>query len=152
MIVAVDKNLGIGFKNKLLKSIPEDLKRFKQLTNGSVVIMGYNTYLSLPKKPLPNRINIVLFDKKIELDGCVVVNSKEEALSIAKTYNIPIFIIGGGSIYGQFLSETDKLFLTLIDGEFEADTFFPNFYNDFEEINRESHIEQGYTFIDYKRK
>ena len=96
--------------------------------------------------------NIVLFDKKIELDGCVVVNSKEEALLIAKTYNIPIFIIGGGSIYRQFLNETDKLFLTLIDGEFEADTFFPNFYNDFEEINRESHIEQGYTFIDYKRK
>ena len=56
MIVAIDKNLGIGFKNKLLKSIPEDLKRFKRLTTGSVVIMGYNTYLSLPKKPLPNRI------------------------------------------------------------------------------------------------
>ena len=152
IIVAKAKNNIIGKDNQLIWHLPEDLKRFKQLTSGSVVIMGYNTYLSLPKKPLPNRINIVLFDKKIELDGCVVVNSKEEALSIAKTYNIPIFIIGGGSIYKQFLNETDKLFLTLIDGEFEADTFFPNFYNDFEEINRESHIEQGYTFIDYKRK
>ena len=60
MIVAIDKNLGIGFKNKLLKSIPEDLKRFKRLTTGSVVIMGYNTYLSLPKKPLLNRINIIM--------------------------------------------------------------------------------------------
>lgn len=152
MIVAIDKNLGIGFKNKLLKSIPEDLKRFKRLTTGSVVIMGYNTYLSLPKKPLPNRINIVLYDKKIELDGCIVANSKEEALLIAGSYNIPIFIIGGGSIYKQFLNEANKIFLTLIDGKYEADTFFPNFYNDFKEINRESHIEQGYIFIDYERK
>lgn len=152
IIVAIDKNLGIGFKNKLLKSIPEDLKRFKRLTTGSVVIMGYNTYLSLPKKPLPNRINIVLYDKKIKLDGCIVANSKEEALLIASSYNIPIFIIGGGSIYKQFLNEANKIFLTLIDGEYEADTFFPNFYNDFKEINRESHIEQGYAFIDYKRK
>ena len=152
MIVAIDKNLGIGFKNKLLKSIPEDLKRFKRLTTGSVVIMGYNTYLSLPKKPLLNRINIVLYDKKIELDGCIVANSKEEALLIAGSYNIPIFIIGGGSIYKQFLNEANKIFLTLIDGEYEADTFFPNFYNDFKEINRESHIEQGYIFIDYERK
>ena len=149
MIVAIDKNLGIGFKNKLLKSIPEDLKRFKQLTSGSVVIMGYNTYLSLPKKPLPNRINIVLFDKKIELDGCVVVNSKEEALSIAKTYNIPIFIIGGGSIYEQMLPYVDTAYVTYIDFAYQADTRFPNLDENDEWKLVEESEEQTYFDVEY---
>ena len=130
----------VNIHEKTVMKLKSQGKKVRPLFNKQQMNEMFSNMESLP------------MNKKIELDGCIVANSKEEALLIAGSYNIPIFIIGGGSIYKQFLNEANKIFLTLIDGEYEADTFFPNFYNDFKEINRESHIEQGYIFIDYERK
>ncbi len=134
MIVAVDKNRAIGKNNKLLWDIPEDLRRFKQLTTGHTVIMGENTYYSIGR-PLPNRQNIVVtLNQSLELSGCVVVHSIEEALQKAKEVeDTEVFIIGGASIYKQFLSLTERLYLTLVEGEHEADTFFPD-YSEFQKV------------------
>ena len=151
IIAAVGRNLELGKNNDLIWKIPEDLKFFRNITNGHTVVMGRNTFDSLPRM-LPNRKHIVLSSRDDFPSDVEVYKDIKDILIKYKDSDEEIFVIGGGSIYKQFLNETDKLFLTLIDGEFEADTFFPNFYNDFEEINRESHIEQGYTFIDYKRK
>src|SRR5665647_361593 len=99
-IAAVCKNRGIGKNNDLLFKIPEDLKHFKEITKGHAVLMGYNTYLSLGM-PLPDRANIVLSpDKDLSIEGCIVVDSIDEALDEAKkTEKNEIFIIGGASIY-----------------------------------------------------
>lgn len=124
IIVAMDKNGGIGKDNKLLAHIPEDLKHFKEVTSGHTVVMGYNTWLSLPKKPLPNRRNIVLTTKDIELDGAEVVHSIDE-LKDWIDFDDEVFIIGGAKVYEQFLPYTDRMYVTHIMDEFEADTFFP---------------------------
>lgn len=133
-IAAISKNRGIGKNNDLLYRIPQDLKYFKEITSGHAVIMGHNTFLSLGK-PLPNRVNIVLSRKNnLKIDGCVVVDSIENAL--IKAYQVEkyeIFIIGGASIYQQFISYADKLYLTLVDDEPDSDTFFPDF-SDFKVI------------------
>ena len=86
IIVAVDKNLGIGKNNKLLAHIKSDLEYFKRTTNGHIIVMGYNTYLSLPKKPLPNRLNIVLTKKDINLEGSIVVHSIDELFNKLKKF------------------------------------------------------------------
>lgn len=128
MIVAVDEIRAIGKDNKLLWHIPEDLKRFKELTTGRTVVMGENTYYSIGK-PLPNRRNIVVsLNQSLELPGCVVVHSIEEALQKANEIeDREVFIIGGASIYKQFLPLTERLYLTLVKGQHEADTFFPDY-------------------------
>lgn len=125
------KDRAIGFQNALLWHIPEDFKHFKETTTGHAVIMGENTYKSIGR-PLPNRTNIVLsLDTAFAPEGCVVVRSIEEALEKAKEVEgEEIFIIGGASIYRQFLPYADRLYLTLVEGDFEADTFFPD-YGDF---------------------
>jgi dihydrofolate reductase len=125
IIVAIAENGAIGQDNKLLWHISEDLKRFKKLTAGHKVIMGRNTLLSLPKWPLPNRINIVITDNKTErFEGCVMVFSIEEA--VAKCANDEeCFIIGGASIYRQFMPLADKLYITKVHKAFDGDTFFP---------------------------
>lgn len=124
LIVAMDKNNGIGNKNKLLAHISEDLKYFKRVTDGHTIVMGYNTYMSLPKRPLPNRRNIVLTTKDIKLEGALVVNSIEDLLKLLNTED-ETFICGGASIYEQMLPYADKLYITHIFAEFEADTYFP---------------------------
>jgi dihydrofolate reductase len=125
IIVAIAKNNAIGLNNKLLWHIPEDLKRFKKLTTGHQVIMGKLTYLSLPIRPLPNRINIVITDQQDEaFEGCITVHSIAEALEYCSESE-ESFIIGGGSVYRQFLPMANKLYLTIVDKDFEADTFFP---------------------------
>lgn len=124
IIVAMDKNGGIGKDNKLLAHIPEDLKHFKDTTDGHTVVMGYSTWLSLPKKPLPNRRNIVLTTKDIELDGAVVIHSIDE-LKDWIDFDDEVFIIGGAKVYEQFLPYADRMYVTLIEDRFEADTFFP---------------------------
>jgi len=125
IIVAIAKNYAIGKDNKLLWHIPDDLKRFKKITKGHTVIMGRNTYFSLPIKPLPERRNIVISDIiGEEFDGCEVVNSIEEALEKVKSEN-EVFIIGGASIYKAFLPLANKLYLTIIEKDFEGDVFFP---------------------------
>jgi dihydrofolate reductase len=125
IIVAVAENFAIGRNNQLLWHIPADLKRFKKITGGHQVIMGKQTYLSLPLRPLPNRRNIVITDDPAEFfEGCTTVHSIEEALNLCNEQQ-ESFIIGGGSVYRQFLPFCNKLYLTLVHKEFEADTFFP---------------------------
>ncbi len=129
LIVAVDKNWGIGKDNDLLVSIPEDMKFFKNTTTGHVVVMGRKTLESFPKKkPLPNRTNIVLTrDDNYEVENAIVVHSREELLeAIADYNNDEVFVIGGASIYKQLLSDCSVAYVTHIEEGFEADTFFPN--------------------------
>ncbi len=129
LIVAVDKNWAIGKDNKLLVSIPDDMKFFRETTTGKVVVMGRKTLESFPNsKPLPNRVNIVLTrDKAYDAKGAVVVHSKEELDNELKKYNTEdIFIIGGESIYRLMLDECDRAFVTYVDYGYDADTYFPN--------------------------
>lgn len=139
MISAIAReDRAIGFKNTLLWHIPEDFKHFKETTSGHAVIMGENTYKSIGRA-LPNRTNIVLsLDEHFAPEGCVVVKSIEEALDKAKeAEREEVFIIGGASIYRQFLPYADRLYLTLVEGHFEADTFFPEYAEFRKEIARE---------------
>lgn len=127
IIVAVDKKFGIGKDNKLLSHIKTDLEYFKKTTEGHIVVMGYNTYLSLPKRPLPNRLNIVVTRKDIELEGALIVHNIEELLKKLKELgeDKEVFICGGESIYRQMMDYAHKLYITHIFHSFEADTFFP---------------------------
>src|SRR5664279_3018658 len=112
IIVAVSEDWGIGQDNELLWHISEDLKRFKRLTSGNTVIMGKRTWESLPRRPLPGRKNIVLTDDKTEIiENAVTAYSIEDSLSKCET-NGEIFVIGGGSIYRQFLPIADRLYIT----------------------------------------
>ena len=155
IIAAVAKNRAIGFHNKLIYWLPNDLKRFKALTTGHTIIMGRNTFLSLPKGALPNRRNIVLSRSTKAFPGCDVYPSLEDAL--AQCQDEDIYIIGGASVYQQALPLADRLCLTEIDDTpAEADTFFPS-YDDWQEVNRESHDTDErhaypYAFVDYIKK
>lgn len=128
IIVAIDEHNAIGRKGQLLCHLPNDLKHFKNITSGHTVIMGKNTYLSLPKRPLPNRTNIVITDVAGEqLEGATMAYSIDEALQFVNP-DEEAFIIGGGMIYRQFMENgfTDKLYITHIDYKWDdADTFFP---------------------------
>jgi len=125
IIVAVAKNNAIGKDNKLLWHLSEDLKRFKKLTSGHYIIMGKNTYYSLPRRPLPNRTHIILTDVPDEqIDDCIMAYSIEDAISKMDP-DSENFIIGGASIYRQFLPHADKLYITWVHENFDADTFFP---------------------------
>lgn len=125
IIVAIAQNLAIGRNNDLLWHISRDLKRFKEITKGHRVIMGKKTFESLPKAPLPNRTNIVVTDDPSEkFEGCITVYSIEDALQYCDNKE-ESFIIGGGSVYRQFLPFANKLYLTLVHQDFEADIFFP---------------------------
>jgi dihydrofolate reductase len=124
IIVVVAENGAIGFDNHLLCHISEDLKRFKSLTLGHHIIMGRKTYESVGK-PLPGRINIVITrQENFRAEGCLVVKSLEDALELAKQ-DSEVFIVGGGEIYRQALSITDKIYLTRIHAGLAGDTFFP---------------------------
>jgi dihydrofolate reductase len=126
IIVATDLQLGIGKDNQLLWKIQDDLKRFKKLTTGNVVLMGRKTFESLPKGALPDRENIVLSHQKLSLEGAVSVQSIDEAL-LALSDSKENFIIGGGEIYTLFFPFARTIYLTQVQHHFEADTFFPAF-------------------------
>ena len=157
IIAAVARNRAIGFQNKLIYWLPNDLKRFKSLTTGHTIIMGRNTFLSLPKGALPNRRNIVLSRTVTDFPGCDVYPSLEEALAHC-TKDEDVYIIGGASVYTQALSLADRLCLTEVDDTpKEADTFFPEYKADWREVAREDHDiderhAQRYAFVDYVRK
>ncbi len=123
-----EKNRAIGKNNQLLWHISEDLQNFKKLTSGHPIIMGQKTHESIGRV-LPDRTNIVLTKNKyFKSKDCIISNSINEAINEAKKIEKKeIFIIGGGQIYAQTISMVDKLYLTLVHGEFEADTFFPDF-------------------------
>ena len=125
IIVAVSEDWGIGKDNELLWHISEDLKRFKRLTMGNTVIMGKRTWESLPRKPLPGRKNIVLTDNpKESIADAVTAYSLEDALAKCEK-NEEIFIIGGGSIYRQFMLTADRLYITHVHKKAPADIYFP---------------------------
>lgn len=146
IIVAIGKNRAIGKNNRLLWNLPRDLEHFRKVTSGHTVVMGDRTFESIGK-PLPNRKNIVVTLKpNYRAPGCEVRNSLEEVLREAKVSPEEVFIIGGGQIYRQSLPWADKLYLTVVDDEPEADTFFPN-YSDFSKIvSEESISDGGYNF------
>lgn len=127
IIVAIASNKAIGKDNNLLWHISNDLKRFKQITAGRTVIMGKRTLESLPNGPLPRRRNIILTDQAGDhFAGCEKAGSIPEVLDMVKNED-EVFIIGGGSVYKQFLPLAHKLYLTIVEKDFEADTFFPDF-------------------------
>lgn len=136
LIAIIAKNRAIGFNNKLLYDIPEDMKHFQAITAGHTVIMGENTFHSMSDKPLSKRLNIILTKKEnFTATGCLIAHSLEEAIKLAKAQNSDeIFFIGGGQVYKQALPLADKLYLTIVDDEpKQADTFFPN-YAEFKKI------------------
>ena len=137
IIVAIDENNGIGRDNMLLCHIPGDLKRFKDLTMGHPLVMGKKTFESLPNGPLPGRENIVISDDRSDrFSGCEMAYSIDEAIDKMDAGK-ENFIIGGGSIYKQFLPLSGKLYLTVIHKKFDADTFFPEInYNEWTETYR----------------
>lgn len=146
LIAAVDKNWGIGKDNSLLISIPEDMKFFRETTSGKVVVMGRKTLESFPGgRPLKNRVNIVLTKNTgYEKDGAVIVHGMEELNAELKKYDTDdIFVIGGGSIYEALLPMCDTAYITKIDKEFDADTFFPDLDKNEDWIIEE----QGETFL-----
>ena len=153
IIAAVARNRAIGFENKLIYWLPNDLKRFKQLTTGHTIIMGRNTYLSLPKGALPNRRNIVLSRSQKAFPGCDTYASLSEALRHCGE-DEDIYIIGGASVYRQALPLANRLCLTEVD-DTPADTFFPD-YSDWHETAREDHPADDrhayrYSFVDYTK-
>lgn len=161
-IVAVDNNWGIGYDGKLLERIPEDLKYFKELTTGNVVVMGRKTWDSLPKKPLPDRLNLVITRQDRTVDFMTVFIGMEEAKvraeMAAKDPEDKWFVIGGGSIYEQLLPYCDTVYLTHIGKDHKnIDTYFPRIDKDPNwEIDtctelRESITGIPYAFLTYKR-
>lgn len=151
IIAAIGSNRELGKDNKLLWNIPEDLKRFRKLTMGHPVIMGRKTFESIGKS-LPNRANIIITrDKNYQIVGCLIAHSLEEAINMAKEKDKKeIFIIGGGQIYEQAISIADKLYLTVVEGNYNADTFFPD-YSQFKKVvfRKESQYQQYHcTFLE----
>lgn len=154
IIVAIAQNNAIGKGNQLLWHISDDLKRFKHLTEGHTVVMGKRTYYSLPKRPLANRRNVVITDLPGEtIEGCVMAYSIPDALDQMEKGQ-ENFIIGGGSVYNQFLPLADRLYLTVVHKNFDADTFFdPINFGEWKETWREEHEtgEFTYSFVNLER-
>jgi dihydrofolate reductase len=159
-IVAVDNNWAIGYQNKLLVSIPADMRFFRDVTAGKVVIMGKNTLESFPGgQPLKNRVNIVIaLEKDYKMKDAIVVYSIEEALeAVGKYKSEDIFVIGGASIYRQMLPYCEVAHITKIDYSYLADTYFPNLdqMEDWvlaEESDEHTYYDLPYTFCRYERK
>lgn len=158
IIVAVADNYAIGRDNKLLWHISADMRRFKRITAGHTVIMGKNTYLSLPKRPLVNRRNIVISDNPLDLfPGCEMAKSIEEAIQHCDTGK-ENFVIGGASVYRQFLPLAQKLYITQVHQSFDADTFFPEILpelweiTDKEDVINDPQNDFSYSFLTYQRK
>ena len=152
LIVAVDKNWAIGLGNKLLVSIPQDMKFFRETTKGKVVVMGRKTLESFPgQQPLKNRVNVVLTQNPdYKVKDTVVVHSVEEALEAVKEYDKEdIFVIGGETIYRALLPYCDKAYITKIDHAYVADTYFPNLDEDKEWRMTKISDEQTYFDLEY---
>lgn len=124
IVVAVSENNVIGDNNKLLWNIPDDLRRFKNLTVGHPVVMGRKTFESIGR-PLPKRTNVVVSRQNISIPECIVVHSVEEAINMFPS-SMEIMIIGGGEIYLQALPYTSRIYLTRVHHQFSGDTVFPD--------------------------
>lgn len=157
IIVAIAKNYAIGKDNRLLWHLSDDLKRFKKLTTGHTLIMGRNTFLSLPNGALPNRRHIVITDHPEEqFESCEMAHSMEQAITLAGDRE-ECFVIGGGMVYAQFLPLAGKLYLTRVHEAFEADTFFPEIdFSQWRAVATESVAageknEYAHTYTEYVR-
>ena len=157
IIAAASTNNVIGFNNKLIWNIPNDLKRFKELTLGHSVIMGRKTFESLPN-PLPKRRNIIVTkNKDYSRNGIEVTSNIEDAIDLCKSDSQP-FIIGGGEIYSQTIEIVDKIELTRVFGNYKGDAFFPNIpINEFKLVNEkvnylDNDIKLKYSFLTYIKK
>lgn len=159
IIVALARNRAIGLNGNLIWHLSADLKYFKRVTTGHTVIMGYKTFLSLPnQRALPNRRNIIISSHLEQApEGFELAHSIQEAVNMVHDEE-ETFVIGGGSIYEQFLPHAGKLYLTRIDKEFEADTYFP--YIDFDEwnlidvnvVDEDPQVDFTYRFEVWERK
>ncbi|MCX6301144.1 MAG: dihydrofolate reductase [Bacteroidia bacterium] len=157
IIVAVSEDLGIGKNNDLLWHIPEDLRRFKRLTYGNTVIMGKRTWESLPKRPLQGRKNVVITDIPHEsFENAVTAYSIDDALAKCEKEE-EIFIIGGGSIYRQFMPLADRLYITHVHKKTPADIYFPKIDRETWEVIEKEEFKAGndneipYTYVIYER-
>lgn len=138
IVVAISENHAIGKDNQLLWYLPKDLKHFKEITSGHTVIMGRKTYDSVGR-PLPNRRNIVITRQDIAIEGVEVVKSIEAALELCKDTH-EVFVIGGAEIYKQAMHLTDKIYLTIVHADFEADAYFPEIdHGIWQETARQDH-------------
>jgi dihydrofolate reductase len=157
IIVAVSDDWGIGKDNDLLWHLPEDIKRFKKLTLGNSIVMGKKTWESLPRKPLPGRNNVVLTDDPNEkIDGAITAYSLEDAVAKCEKGK-EIFIIGGGSIYRQFMKLADRLYITHVHKTTPADVFFPVIDKETWKIAEKEEMKTtdaglSYTYVRYERR
>ncbi|MEK4824454.1 dihydrofolate reductase [Niallia sp. FSL W8-0951] len=160
LIVCMDRCSAIGYKNKLLSHQSADLKRFKQLTQGHFILMGKTTYLSIGKL-LPNRHNIILSrNKKFHVPGAFIRHSIEDVIKEYKLNNNEqeLYIIGGQEVYMEAIKYANRLYVTIIDHEFDkADTYFPSIdMNEWKVIDIEKHLsdeknDYDYSFVTYER-
>nr|AIA18089.1 Dihydrofolate reductase [uncultured bacterium] len=153
IIVAIDEKRGIGKNNHLLFKIPEDFKRMQHITTGHPIIMGKKTFESIGRV-LPNRTNIIVTrDPDFEFDKTLVVHSLEEAIMQAQTCagNEEIFIFGGGQLFKESIEKglVDRIYLTVVKGDYHADTFFPDYSEFTKVIEKEERDAEGfnYTFL-----
>ncbi len=154
VIAAIGKNNELGINNELIWHLKEDLKFFKEETMGHKIVMGYNTFLSLPKL-LPGRTHIVLTHHEIDNKEVIVFSNFEEVLNYLKTLDEEVYVIGGASIYKLFLNVADELVLTEIDSEALADAYFPTFNKeeyDKEVIDEHTENDISYKHVRYRRK
>lgn len=154
IICAIAQNRAIGKNNKLLWHIPEDFKHFKEKTSGHVIVMGQKTFESIGK-PLPNRTTIVISnDPNCKIDGVIMCGTFDQVFQKARELEKDeIFICGGGSVYAQTIGMADKLYLTVVKKDFDADTFFPE-YDEFKKVisRRDSRDENfEYTFLELEK-
>ena len=156
LIAAFAEEGVIGKDGKIPWTLKEDLKHFRNQTEGCSVVMGRKTYESIGR-PLPNRLNIVMTKNPKKLEGVKEVSNRKEALEIASSYSDEVFIIGGEKVYEEFLPFATKMYLTKIDIKVKGDTFFPNWnLSEWKELSRQDKrdLDQDikYCFLEYKRK
>ena len=158
-ILSADRNWAIGNKNNLLVRIPHDMKNFRKITTGNVIVMGRKTLESFPQgQPLPNRVNLVLSkDASYQVKGAITLTSIEALFEELKKYpDKEVYVVGGGSIYKQLLPYCDKAIVTKIDEAYEADTYFTNLdeldeWKITEESEEQTYFDICYTFVTYER-
>lgn len=158
LIVAVDSNWAIGKENKLLVSIPQDMKFFRETTKGKVVAMGRKTLESFPQgRPLANRVNIVIsHNPDYQVKDAIVVHSVEEAMQESKKHEGELFVIGGESIYRAMLPYCNTAYVTRTDHVYEADTWFPDLdknpdWQKTAETDEQTYFDLEYVFAKYER-
>ena len=151
LLVAHDLNRVIGVDNKMPWHIPEELGYFKKVTMGKAIVMGRKTFESIGKV-LPGRLNIIITrNDDYSIDGAEVVHSLKEAIELGKTYSEEVVIIGGAEIFNQSMEIADKLYITVIQNEYEGDTYFPKYGDEWKLISEsgEQHSTDGiaYTYL-----